>query len=80
MTQNEIKHVWGQNKKFTHGNPVVDHRPQKDDPNRIHITAGGNLVKYDSGLFVCTANLDMAKIHQKSFISTQGAIYMYLET
>jgi hypothetical protein len=27
-------------------NPVVDYRPQKEDPYRIRITAGGNLINY----------------------------------
>ena len=25
---------------------VVYHQPQKDDPNRVRMTAGGNLIKY----------------------------------
>jgi hypothetical protein len=44
MTHDEIKHVLRQGKKFTHRNPVVNYRPQKEDPYRICITAGGNLV------------------------------------
>ena len=34
-------------KFFTYANPVVDFRPQKDDPHRIRITAGGNLITYE---------------------------------
>ena len=30
----------------TYANIVVDHRPQKYDPNRVRITAGGNLIIY----------------------------------
>ncbi len=44
MTHNEIAHALRAKKVFTYGNPVVDHRPQKEDPNRIRITAGGNLI------------------------------------
>ena len=28
----------------TYYNIVVDYRPQKEDPNRVRITAGGNLI------------------------------------
>ena len=28
----------------TYKNTVVDYRPQKDDPNCVRITAGGNLI------------------------------------
>ena len=30
----------------TYANIVVDYRPQKNDPNRVRITAGGNLILY----------------------------------
>ncbi len=43
MMHDEIKHVLRDGKKFTYGNP-----PQKDDPHRIRITAGGNLITYES--------------------------------
>jgi hypothetical protein len=39
MTHDEIKHVLQQNKTFTYNNQVVDYQPQKEDPNRIHITS-----------------------------------------
>ena len=42
MTHNEIAQVVRAGKKFTYANPVVDHRPKKEDPNRIRITDGGN--------------------------------------
>ena len=56
MSHDEIRKVLKQKKKFTYGNPVVDYRPQKEDPNRIRITAGGNLVTYDSSPSVVRAN------------------------
>ena len=79
MTHDEIRQVLAQKKKFTYGNPVVDYRPQKEDPNRIRITAGGNLVKYESSPSVRTADLDTAKLHWNSVISTPGAKYMCLD-
>jgi hypothetical protein len=59
--------------------PVVDHRPQKEDPNWIQITAMGNLVSYKGELSVRTADINMAKIHWNSVISTKGAKYMCLD-
>jgi hypothetical protein len=79
MTHDEIKHVLWQEKKITYGNPEVNYRPQKEDPCRICITAGGNLVTYKSSLSVCTADLDTAKLCWKSVISTPGAKYMCLD-
>ncbi len=75
----EIKHMLQQNKKFTYGNPVVDYRPQKEDPNRIQIRAGGNLATYESSPLVCTADFDTAKLHWNSVIRTTGAQYMCLD-
>ncbi len=73
IMHDKIKHVLWQGKKFNYKNPVVNHRPQKEDPYRICITAGGNLITYKSSLSVCTADLDTAKLHWKSVISTPGA-------
>ena len=52
---------------------VVDHRPQKEDPNRIRMVAGGNLIKgcYLGELPTRTANLTMPKLHWNSVLSTQ---------
>jgi hypothetical protein len=79
MTLDEIRHALAAKKFFTYANPVVDYRPQKDDPHRIRITAGGNLVNYDSDASVCTADLDFAKLHWNSVISTENARYMCLD-
>ncbi len=54
---------------FAH--PVVDHRPQKEDPNQIWITAMGNLVSYEGELSVRTADINTAKINWNSLISTK---------
>ena len=34
------------NRTITYAHIVVDHRPQKDDPNHVRITFGGNLINY----------------------------------
>ncbi len=44
MTHREIAQVYSKKKFFTFANPVVDYRPQNEDPNRIRITAMGNLI------------------------------------
>ena len=44
MTHDEIMHALAAKKFFTYANPVIDFRPQKEDPHRIRITAGGNLI------------------------------------
>jgi hypothetical protein len=78
MTHNEIKLAVAAGKIFTYMNPVVDYRPQKEDPYRIRITAGGNLINYESNASVRTADLDTAKLHWNSVISTPLARYMCL--
>jgi hypothetical protein len=79
MAHDEIRHALAAKKIFTHANPVVDCQPQKDDPHRIRITAGGNLIDYDGNASVCMANLDTEKLHWNSVISTENARYMCLD-
>ena len=71
----------------TYARIVVDHRPQKDDPNRVRITVGGNLIDYPFELTTRTADMISAKILWNSVISTHGARFaccdiknMYLDT
>jgi hypothetical protein len=79
MNHNKIKTILKAGKKITHANPVVDHRPQKADPNRIRITAGGNLIQCDCESSVPTANIDIAKLHWNSVVSTALAKYMCID-
>jgi hypothetical protein len=79
MTHDEIMHALAAKKFFTYANPVVDFRPQKDDPHRIRITAGGNLIHYEGNASVRTADIDTAKIHWNSVVSTPNAKYMCLD-
>jgi hypothetical protein len=79
MTHDAIAHALRIGTKFTYANPVVDHRPQKEDPNRIRITAGGNLIEYDSELSVRTADINTAKLHWNSVVSTDDAKYMCID-
>ncbi len=71
----------------TYGRIVIDHRPQKEDPNRVCITLGGNLIKYPFEPTTRTTNMLSLKIMWNSIISTPDARFaganimnMYLET
>ncbi len=79
MTHDEIMHALAAKKHFTYANPVVDYCLQKDDPHQIRITAGSNLVDYNGDASVCTADLDTAKLHWNSVVSTENARYMCLD-
>jgi hypothetical protein len=66
---------------------VIDHHPQREDPNRVCITVGGNLIGYPFELIMQTANMVSSKILWNSVISTKDACFagadiinMYLET
>jgi hypothetical protein len=58
---------------------VVDYRPQKEDPNRVRITAGGNLITYPGELTTQTADLTSSKILWNSVVSTARAKYMCVD-
>jgi hypothetical protein len=64
----------------TYAGIVVDHRPQKEDPNHIRMVAGGNLIKacYQGELTMRTADLTTSKIHCNSVLIIQRAKYMCL--
>ncbi len=71
MTHDEIAHVLQAKKVFTYANSAIDYRAQKEDPNCIIITVGGNLIKYKEELSVRTADINTAKI-------MNAAMYMCL--
>jgi hypothetical protein len=79
MTHKEIAHALWNGMKFRYANPVVNYWPQKEHPNRICIMAGSNLISYDSKLSVCTADINMAKLHRNSIVSTKNAEYMCID-
>jgi hypothetical protein len=79
MKHNELAQILRAGKKITFAHPAVDHRPQKEDPNRIRITAMGNLVSYEGELSVHTTDINTAKIHWNSVISTKKAKNMCLD-
>ena len=62
-------------KTITYARLVVDFRPQKKDPNRVRMAAGGNLIQYAGEITTRTADLTTAKIVWNSVLSTEGAKY-----
>ena len=67
---------------------VIEHRPQKKDPNRVRITVGGNLINYPFELTTHTTDMIYSsKLLWSSTNSTTGTRFagadiknMYLET
>jgi len=71
----------------TYARIVIDHQPQKEDPNRVRIAVGGNLIDYPFELTTHTANMVSSNILWNSVISTKDAHFagadiknMYRET
>jgi hypothetical protein len=75
------------NQRVMYTRIVIDYWPQKDDPNRVRITVGGNLINYQFELTTRTTDMVSSKILWNSTISTKGARFagadiknMYLKT
>jgi len=79
MTHAEIKQAYAGKVTFTYAKIVVDFRHQKEDPYRIRITAGGNLLTYKGNISTRTADLSTSKLLWNSVLSTDGAKYMCLD-
>ena len=75
LTHEEIRRI-PPDRTVTYARIVIDYSPQKDDPNRVRITVGGNLIDYPDGLSTRTADLTRTKILWNSVISTPNAKYM----
>lgn len=87
MDHAAIAKMYAEGRKPTYARIVIDFWPQKDDPNRVRITAGGNLIKTLGIITARTADLITMKLVLNSVISTEGARYssfdagnFYLET
>jgi hypothetical protein len=78
MTHEQILHI-PTDRTVTYTRIVVDFRPQKSDPNRVRLTAGGNLIDYPGELTTRTADLTTTKLLWNSVISTQDAKYLCLD-
>ena len=87
MDHVQIAKKYAEGKTPTYARIVVDVRPHKLDPNRVHITAGGNLIKCPGELTTRTADITTTKTIWNNVASTEGARYgcldagdFYLET
>ena len=63
----------------TYSRIVANFRPEKDDPNRVRITVGGNKINYPGDVGTPTADLLTVKLLLNSVISTKGAKFMTLD-
>ena len=78
MNKQMIKKI-PSNCTITYARIVVNYQPQKKDPNRVQITAGGNLINYPDELTTRTANLCTTKMLWSIIVSTPGAKYMCID-
>jgi hypothetical protein len=86
LTHAEIRRI-PKDPTITYTRIVINHRPQKDDQNQVHITVGSNFIDDPYKLTTCTPNMVSAKKMWNSVISTPGAKFggadiknMYLKT
>jgi hypothetical protein len=88
LTHYEIRRIL-KDRTVTYTRIVINHRPQKGNPNRVWIMVGGNLIHYPYVLTAHTADMvsTKAKIMWNSVISIPGAKFggadmkiMYLKT
>jgi hypothetical protein len=77
MTHKQILHT-PHDHTVTYTRIVVNYRPQKEDPNRVRLMVGGNLIDYQGELTTCTANLTTTKMLWNSIISTNDTRYLCL--
>jgi len=66
-------------KRATYARYVVDIRPEKKDPNRVRITAGGDRLEYHGETSTESASLETAKILLNSVLSTKNAKFMSID-
>ncbi len=78
MTHAKTKQAYAEKVTFTYTKIVVDFCPQKENPYRIRITAGRNLVTYRGKVSTRTADLSTSKLLWNSVLSTNGAKYICL--
>ena len=78
MTHEQIAAI-PRDRVVTYARVVVNFLPQKEDPNRVRITEGGNLMKYPGELTTRTADLTASKLLWNSTVSTRGSRHMCLD-
>jgi hypothetical protein len=60
-------------KEICHTMVVCEVRPEKDDPDRIRITIGGNRICFPGNVGTNTASLELVKLLLSSVLSRKGA-------
>ena len=73
------KHMVPRDKKVTYPRIVCDEKPDKDEVNRVRITAQGQLLEYLGDVATETAGLTTTKILFNSVLSTAHAKFMALD-
>ena len=64
---------------MTYTRTVVDIRLEKDEQNRVRITAGGDRLEYYGETSAETASIETAKILLNSILSTKNAKFMSID-
>ena len=72
MTHAEIDGALKAGHKWTYARIVADYRPRKEDPTRIRISVGGNIITYMGKTSTRTADLTTSKLLWNSILSTKG--------
>ena len=80
MSPEDIRKI-PKDRVITYGRIVVNYSPQKDDPNRVRITAGGDKMKgtFDGEISTRAADLTTSKVMWNSVLSTKYAKYMTID-
>ena len=61
LSHNEIQNI-PKDQTITYACIVINHLPQKEDPNRVCITMGGNLINYPFELTMRTTGMVSSKL------------------
>lgn len=76
MTHEEVRMI-PQNRIVMYRRIDVNYRSQKQDPYKVCITVGGNLIQYLYETYTITADLIIAKLLWNSVLFTKCKIFMY---
>ena len=66
-------------KDVTYSRIVANYRPEKEDPNRIRLTVGGNRINFPGDCGTPTTDMCTFKLLLNSIVSTQGAMFMTID-
>lgn len=78
MDKHEIRNI-PNDKRVAYARILVDNRPQKEDPNCLRLTLGGNMMVVPGDLSTKTADLTTSKILWNRVLSTDEARYAYID-